>query len=144
MLVDVTRCLSPDAYLSNASETIRIDQLARMHGQRFWIERAFQNAKSECGMADYQVRRWRAWHHHMALSLMAQQFMLEERIRQKDAYPMLSHSDIEHLLRTFLPRRDTSPEEVVRQLEKRHRKRQQVMKNAYIKQLIADKVIRFE
>ena len=91
-------------------------------------------------MADYQVRRWSAWHHHMALSLMAQQFMVEERIRQKDAYPMLSHSDIEYLLRTSLPMRDTSPDGVVRQLEKRHRKRQQVMENTYIKQLIADKV----
>jgi len=129
--------------LSNAPERVRIDQLARMHGQRFWIERAFQNAKSECGMADYQVRRWSAWYHHMALSLMAQQFMLEERIRQKDAYPMLSHSDIEQLLRTFLPRRDISPDEVVRQIEKRHQKRQQVMENHYIKQSIADKVAGF-
>ena len=117
-----------------------MDQVARIHGQRFWIERAFQNAKSECGMADYQVRKWKAWYHHMALCLMAQQFMLEERVRQKESHPMLSHSDIEHLLKSFLPRRDTSQQEVVRQIEKRHRKRKQAMDNAFLKQAIADQM----
>ncbi len=134
---------SPDTLhfvLSNASEAMRMDQIARIHGQRFWIERAFQNAKSECGMADYQVRKWNAWYHHMALCLMAQQFMLEERVRQKESYPMLSHSDIEHLLSSFLPRRDTSPLEVVRQIEKRHRKRKQAKDNAYFKQSVADQM----
>lgn len=126
--------------LSNAPETMRMDQVARIHGQRFWIERAFQNAKSECGMADYQVRKWKAWYHHMALCLMAQQFMLEERVRQKESHPMLSHSDIEHLLKSFLPRRDTSQQEVVRQIEKRHRKRKQAMDNAFLKQAIADQM----
>jgi hypothetical protein len=76
----------------------------------------------------------------MALCLMAQQFMLEERVRQKESYPMLSHSDIEHLLSSFLPRRDTSPLEVVRQIEKRHRKRKQAKDNAYFKQSVADQM----
>jgi hypothetical protein len=31
------------------------------------VERAFEDAKSECGMADYQVRKWSASHLHMAL-----------------------------------------------------------------------------
>ena len=29
------------------------------------VERVFEDGKSECGMADYQVRKWSAWHHHM-------------------------------------------------------------------------------
>lgn len=126
--------------LTNAPQEIRIDQLARMQGQRFWVERAFQNAKSECGMADYQVRKWSAWYHHMALCLMAQQFMLQERILQKDSYPLLSHSDIEHLLRTFLPRRNSTPDEVVRQIEVRHRKRKQATESAYAKQSLDDQL----
>jgi putative transposase len=32
--------------------------------------------KSECGMADYQVRKWSAWQHHMTLVMMAMLFML--------------------------------------------------------------------
>jgi len=29
-----------------------------VQAQRFFIEHSFREAKSECGMADYQVRRW--------------------------------------------------------------------------------------
>lgn len=75
------------------------------------MERAFEDAKSECGMADYQVRKWNAWHHHMALVMMAMLFMLSERTMHEDTYPMLSRSDIEDLLSRFLPRRDVRKEE---------------------------------
>jgi len=109
--------------LSNAPETVELKTLAWMQHQRFWVERAFEDSKSECGMADYQVRKWSAWHHHMALVMMAMLFMLNERMRHKDTYPMLSCSDIEELLSHFLPRRDVRKEEVIRQLEHRHRKR---------------------
>jgi hypothetical protein len=50
-------------------------------------------------------------------------FRIEERIAQRDAYPLLSCSDIETLLRHFLPRRDLDAREVIRQMEKRHAKR---------------------
>lgn len=109
--------------LCNMPETVELKTLAWMQLQRFWVERAFEDAKSECGMADYQVRKWSAWHHHMALVMMAMLFMLSERILHKDTYPMLSCSDIEDLLSHFLPRRDVRKDEVIRLLEQRHRKR---------------------
>lgn len=43
----------------------------RLQAQRFRIERAFQEVKSHCGMADYQARKWRSWHHYMALVAMS-------------------------------------------------------------------------
>ncbi len=122
-----TQTLGPKAEtkisLCNAPETMELKTLAWMQLQRYWVERAFEDAKGECGMADYQVRKWSAWHHHMALVMMAMLFMLSERIRHKDTYPLLSCSDIEELLSRFLPRRDVTREEVIRQLEYRHRKR---------------------
>jgi SRSO17 transposase len=51
-----------------------------MQAQRFWIERAFQDVKSYVGMAQYQARQWQSWHQHMALVMMATQFMLESRL----------------------------------------------------------------
>ena len=110
--------------ISNAVETTELKRLAWMQRQRYWVERGFEDAKSECGMADYQVRKWSAWHHHMALVMMAMIFMLTERMRHADTYPLLSCADIEELLSHFLPRRDTTEEEVLRQLESRHRYRQ--------------------
>ena len=94
-----------------------------------WVERTFEDAKSECGMADYQVRKWSAWHHHMALVMMAMLFMLSERIYHKDTYPPLSCADIEELLAHFLPRRDVRKEEVIFQLEQRHKQRQKAIES---------------
>ncbi len=110
--------------ISNAAETIELKRLAWMQRQRYWVERGFEDAKSECGMADYQARKWSAWHHHMALVMMAMLFMLTERMRHVDSCPLLSCADIEELLSHFLPRRDTTEGEVLRQLEERHRHRQ--------------------
>jgi hypothetical protein len=43
------------------------------------VECTFEDGKSECGMADYQVRKWSAWHHHMTLVMMTMLFMLTEK-----------------------------------------------------------------
>ena len=107
-----------------------------MQAQRFWIERSLQDGKSESGLAEYQARKWRSWHHHMALVMMAMLFMLEERILQKDDHPLLSCSDIESLLRAFLPRRDIEPDEILRQMEKRHHKRKAAIDSQYRKQML--------
>ncbi|HKH44000.1 MAG TPA: IS701 family transposase, partial [Thermoanaerobaculia bacterium] len=94
----------------------------------------FEDAKSECGLADYQVRGWLAWHHHMALVMMAMLFMLEEKLSQKKSYPLLSCSDIEFLLAHFLPRRGVAGAEVIRQMKARHRARQNSIDSAYRRQ----------
>jgi SRSO17 transposase len=126
--------------LSNAPAETLLARLVWMQRQRFWIERSFQDAKSESGMADYQVRGWLAWHHHMALVMTAMLFMLEERLSQKETYPLLSCSDIEVLLAHFLPRRDVTVAEVVRQMEARHRARQNATESAYRRQSVLDAV----
>jgi hypothetical protein len=120
--------------LSNASSETRVERLAEMQAQRYWVERAFQDGKSECGLADYQVRKWSAWHHHMALVFMAMLFMLEERLQAEDTYPLLSCSDIEELLKQFLPKRAVTQAEVYEQMDKRHRKRRASIQSHYAKQ----------
>jgi SRSO17 transposase len=115
--------------LTNAPKHTTLKRLGWMQRQRFWVERTFEDAKSECGMADYQVRKWSAWHHHMALVMMAMLFMLSERIYHKDTYPLLSCADIEELLAHFLPRRDVREEEVIFQLAQRHKQRQKAIES---------------
>jgi len=95
-----------------------------MQGQRYWVEYTLKNGKQEVGLDDYQVRGWCGWHHHMALVMMAMLFMLEEKIRHQNHLPLLSYPDIRILLSHFLPRRDITLEEILRQMECRHRKRQ--------------------
>ena len=67
----------------------------------------------------------------MALVMMAMQFMLEERLRQKDDHALLSCGDVEVLLAHFLPRKDVTAEEVIRQMEVRHQQRQNAIESAY-------------
>jgi SRSO17 transposase len=110
--------------LSNAPDDVSLQRLVYMQAQRYWVERSFQDGKTQCGLGEYQVRGWYAWHHHMSLVMMAQLFMLEERLLHQETCRLLSTADITILLKNFLPRRDITEEEVLRQLEVRHRKRQ--------------------
>jgi len=70
----------------------------------------------------------------MALVMMAMLFMLKQRIEHQDELPLLSCADIETLLAHLLPRRDVGVEEVIRQMEVRHQKRQASIDFAYAKQ----------
>jgi len=120
--------------LTNQPEDTPLETLVCMQGQRYWVERAFEDAKGEAGMADYQVRGWFGWHHHMALVMMALLFMAGERLLHKDTVPLLSCADIEELLSQFLPRRKVDADEVLRQMTVRHQKRQASIALAYSKQ----------
>jgi hypothetical protein len=64
---------------------------------------------------------------------MAMHFMAEERDFHREEIPLLSCNDIGTFLRTFLPRRDIDPDEIVRQMEKRHLRRQASIDNAFKK-----------
>ena len=70
-------------YLSNAPAAIRRDTLVRVSGQRWPIERAFQECKGELGMDHYETRTWRGWHHHQTLVVLAHHFLVRLRLRLK-------------------------------------------------------------
>lgn len=109
--------------LSNAPVDTSIERLAFMQGQRFFVERAIEDGKSTCGMADYQVRGWSGWHHHMALVMLAMLFMLKIKDQYDDTCELISSNDIRELLYHFLPKRAVTTEEVLRQMAIRHQKR---------------------
>jgi len=94
-----------------------------MQAQRYWVERAFQEAKSELGMSDYQVRKWNAWHHHMALVMLSLAFLVKERIRYKEEYPLLSCRDIRLMIIALLLNDPSAVERRIAQLEIRHEQR---------------------
>lgn len=120
--------------LSNAPAKTPVHRLAYLQRQRYWIERAFQEAKNEAGMDEYQARSWQAWYHHMALVMMAMLFLLRERHLQREALPLLSTADVKILLARLLPRRDVDPDEVIRQMQLRHQQRQAAVDSAYRRQ----------
>jgi SRSO17 transposase len=115
--------------MSNAAPDTPWERLAYMQAQRFWIERCFQDAKSELGMAQYEVRGWPGWHHHITLSCLALLFLLKERSGASGHTPLLSARDIVELLALYLPRRPRDETEVLRQMQQRHAARQSDLDN---------------
>jgi SRSO17 transposase len=72
-----------DYALSNAPAETPLAEFARVFKAEHRIEECFQRSKSEAGLADYEVRGWRGWHHHQTLSLIAVWFITRETLRGK-------------------------------------------------------------
>jgi len=80
---DNRRVLKTDYYLSNASPETELAEFARAAKAEHRIEECIQRAKSEAGLADYEVRNWKGWQHHQTLSLLATWFLVTEARRGK-------------------------------------------------------------
>jgi len=86
-------------------------------------------------MADYQARGWQAWHHHMALVMIALMFLAKERLVHREiTASMLSCHDLIDILRHKLPSKVKTDDDMVAMITDRHRRRQEAMQSAYRKQ----------
>ena len=72
-----------DYLLSNAALDTPLTDFARAFKAEHRVEECLQRAKGEAGLADYEVRTWRGWHHHQALALVATWFLTVEARRGK-------------------------------------------------------------
>jgi SRSO17 transposase len=109
--------------LSNAAADTTPLQLARMQGQRYWVERAFEDAKGQCGLADYQVQGWLAWHHHVTMVMLAMLFIAEQRAAHQPTLALLSPRDIVEMLKETLPRKPDGKHALVARINQRHARR---------------------
>lgn len=76
-----------DYLLSNEIAASPPEEMAWVYKAEHRIEECIKTAKSEAGLADYQVRTWQGWHHHQCLSLLATWFLAEEARRGKNTDP---------------------------------------------------------
>jgi SRSO17 transposase len=70
-------------WLSTLPETTPLQVLADTAKLRWRIERDYEELKSELGLAHYEGRSWRGFHHHATLCIAAYGFL----IRQRAAFP---------------------------------------------------------
>lgn len=84
---DDQRVLKTDYYLSNAAADTPSAEFARVAKAEHRIEECLQRAKSEAGLADYEVRNWIGWQHHQTLSVIATWFLVTEARRGKKMDP---------------------------------------------------------
>jgi len=114
--------------LSNAPGETHLHTLALWRSQRYFVERTFQDAKTEAGWDELMARKYRAWIHHAALDALALWFVAETKLDWAlahprdpnlvkelgvDALPNLSMANIRELLRAVLPLKRFTPDQAI-------------------------------
>ena len=109
--------------LCNASRETSLEHLAWGKCQRYFIERSNQDAKSELGWDELQAQKYRAWEHHLALTVLASWFVAQTKYEwardyqrdpgllrelETDVLPALSVANVRTLLRAAMPLRQMS------------------------------------
>lgn len=114
----LTNDLSKPGYVQHSEQALLYRQM-----QRYWVERGLQDCKDTLGMTDYQVRTWRAWHHHITLTIMALHYMLEQKILHENDVPLLSCPDIKFFFAMTLPQKAKTQKDVLDLIQIRHQQR---------------------
>lgn len=91
-------------YVSNAAADVTLETMALVTGSRWRVEEFFEDAKGQLGMAQYEARSWRSWHHHMSLVALAHLYVVQTRRDLNRQIPELTLDMAMRLLRAALPR----------------------------------------
>ena len=74
-------------YISNAPISTPLSRFVWLSGIRWAIEQCFGEAKTELGMAHYELRKFAGWHHHMWTCMLAHFFLWHVTIRMGEKSP---------------------------------------------------------
>ncbi|WP_263841490.1 IS701 family transposase [Salinibacter sp.] len=74
-------------------EEATLESVVPVAGTRWRIEEGFEQAKDVCGLDEYEVRKYEAWHRHITLSLLAHAFLATVAAReQKKGIQQAAHA----------------------------------------------------
>jgi SRSO17 transposase len=126
--------------LSNAPADTPPEHLAWLKCVRHFVERTNQDSKSEIGWDELQAQKFRAWEHHLAMTILATWFIAQTKEEWAEKYardpqlaqefelkvlPTLSVANIRELLIATMPLPELSPDQatqlVVKHLVNRSR-----------------------
>jgi len=112
--------------LCNASVDTDMQELAELKCVRHFVECSNQDAKPEMGWDELQARKYRAWEHHLALTIMASWFIAQIKYDWSNSFPKdaelakqlevetlpaLSISNVRELLKAVMPLPQLTPEQ---------------------------------
>ena len=110
--------------LSNAPLDTNLQRFAQMSGSRYWIERAFEDGKGIAGLADYQVRSWTGWHHHMTMTLLAMLYILMLMMDFGEKADFVTVQDVKEILEVIMPKRTVTKQELLHLILSKHKARE--------------------
>ena len=80
-----------------------LEQLAYRQSKRYFIEKSLREGKKELGLNEYQTRSEESYHKHMAMVMLGQLFLNEERIyHYQQSAIWLTTQDVIHSIRAIL------------------------------------------
>ena len=115
--------------LSNASTETSLARLAELKCLRYGIECANREAKSDLGWDDFRAQKYRAWEHHLALTVLAAWFVAQTKLDWAQhsppdptlaselgvaRLPTLSVANVRELLKASLPLPHLTPDQAQR------------------------------
>lgn len=118
---------------SNSPSDTPLERLAEMSHSRYWVERAIQDAKGEAGLDEYELRSWRGWQHHMTMTILAMLFLLELQLDWNPKAPELTLQDVREILEVILPKREITPEDILKLIEQKHKAKLSARRSKYRK-----------
>ena len=62
-------------YFVFAPEWVSLEQVVQAAGSRWQVEEAFELAKQQVGLDEYEVRHWQGWYRHITLAMFALAFL---------------------------------------------------------------------
>ena len=71
-------------WLSTLPEQMPLQRMVYEAKMRWRIERDYQDLKQDLGLAQYEGRGWRGFHHHASLSIAAYGFLVAQRLQHPD------------------------------------------------------------
>jgi SRSO17 transposase len=71
-------------YYANLPADTSLERLVTIAHARWLIEQFYEDAKGECGLDDYQGRRWEGLHRHLALVMLTYSFLMLQRHTASD------------------------------------------------------------
>ena len=111
---------------SNAPAESTVEQLAWLRCQRYFVERANQDSKTEMGWDEFRAQKYLAWQHQLALTVLASWFIAETKLDwarkvgrdpklarefEVEVLPMLSVANVREMLRAAMPLPQLTPEQ---------------------------------
>lgn len=91
-------------FLSTGPSDATMEQLVFVTKMRWRIERDYQELKQEFGLAHYEGRSWRGFHHHATLCIAAYGFLVSERLSQGSSKKNSARPEAPSLPEDYVPR----------------------------------------
>ena len=112
--------------LLNAPADTPQQRLIEWSCQRYFVERTYEDAKTEIGWEEFQAQKYRAWQSHLALTALAVWFVAQSKWKLAQTYkwdpeltrqlevevlPALSTANVREWLKAVLPLPQLTPQQ---------------------------------